>query len=118
MGFGPFSSSSETRQNTRNFDQSQTVSDNGVAYRTDRSGNVRIGRKGTLIQYILQMMPGSVPTLPFTTDATAATVVNRANGQVTNAPEDAQKRLERYVWIGLAAFALVLVFLISRKKGF
>ncbi len=117
MGVGPFSSSSDTRQSTKNFDQSQTISDNGVAYRSDRSGNVKIGKRGTLIQYVMNMLPGGKTPLPFTQDTGAATTYDRATGQVTNGPEDAQKRMERYVWGGLAIFALVLILLISRKKA-
>jgi hypothetical protein len=119
MGVGPFSSESSVSQVTRQIDKSQTVSDYGVATSYERSGNVRLGKNATLIQYIMgRLTPDSVTPLPFT-DPTTDAVKSRRDDQTVNEPARSHERSTG--WILFGAMALLLAGLgiaaFAKRKG-
>jgi hypothetical protein len=125
MGVGPFSSESTSTQLTRQIDKSQTVSDYGVAIGYEKSGNVRLGKGATLIQYILgRLTPDSLTPAPFTDPAgTSGAVQGRTAKQITEGPSEGHRRTTGYILAGGAVLLFAVAGIVAaswhfvRKKG-
>lgn len=134
-------STSKQSQRTQNINQAQTVADQGVAYneRNRRQGNVKIGKRGQLIQNISntysglsevdltgilnRIRPGAAdspatqaPALPFTSaqpEPILDAVTDRAADQIADAPADARKRVAIGIVIGIFVFILIAGVLLA-----